>query len=111
GKDLGVGPEPDDGPGAVGLAHRLDAGLGHAPLVLLLVNLAAAVHPDLQPLAQEVDSGDADAVEAGRHLVAAAPELAARVEPRHDQLERRQAFLLVDVDGDAPAVIVDLDAA
>ena len=51
GEDLWVGPEPDDGACAVGLAHRLDAALRHAPLVLLVVHLAAPMHPDLEALA------------------------------------------------------------
>src|SRR5438477_505582 len=51
GADRWVGPESDDGACAVGLAHRLEAALRHAPLVLLVVHLAAPMHPDLEALA------------------------------------------------------------
>src|SRR3989441_57437 len=81
GEDLGVGPEPNDGAGAVGLADGLDPGAGHTTLVLLLVDLAAPVHPNLEPLAEEVDGGNPDTVESRRDLVSAATELAARVDP------------------------------
>jgi len=76
-----------------------------------VVDLAAPVDPNLEALAEEVDGGNADAVEPRRDLVPAPAELAAGVEAGHHQLEGRQAFLLVDVDRDAPAVVVDLDAA
>src|SRR5207245_1641975 len=103
GEDLGVGPEPNDGAGAVGLADGLDPGAGHTALVLLLVDLAAPVHPNLEPLAEEVDGGNPDAVESRRDFVSAAAELAARVEAGHHQLQGREAFLLVHIDRDAPA--------
>ena len=111
GEDLRVGPEPNDGAGAVGLAHRLDPGFGHAALVLLVVDLATPMNPDLEALAEEVDGRNADAVEPRRDLVAAPAELAAGVEAGHHELEGGQAFLLVNVDRDATAVVVDLDAA
>ena len=110
-EDLRVGPEADDGAGAVGLADRLDRRLGHAPLVLLLVDLAAAVDPDLEPLAQEVDGRDAYAVKSRRDLVATAAELAPRVQAGHHELEGGQTLFLVDVDRDTSAIVVDLDAA
>ena len=55
GKDLRVGPEANDRARVVGLGRRLDRRLGHTALVLLLVDLAATVDPDLKALAQEVD--------------------------------------------------------
>ena len=110
-EDLRVGPEPDHRAGAVGLPHRLDLGLGHATLVFLVVDLPGAVDPDLQPLAQEVDRRDTHSVEARGHLVAPTAELAAGIEPGHHELQGGQAFFLVDVDRDAPAVVVHLDAA
>jgi hypothetical protein len=67
-----------------------------------------AVAPDgqVEPLGQRVDDRDADAVEAARHLVAAAvAELAAGVKDRQHDLGGRLLLLLHDVDGDAAAVV------
>src|SRR5438067_692729 len=110
-EDLGIGPEPHDGARVVRFADRLDRALGHASGVFLVVDLAASVDPHLKALTEEVHRRHANAVEAGGDLVAAAAELAPGVEPGHDQLQSRQPLLLVDVDGDAPAVVIDLDAA
>ena len=111
GEDLRVRPEPDDRPGVVGLPHHLDRALRHAALELHVVHLPAAVDPDLELLAQEVDCRHAHAMQAGGHLVAAAAELSAGVEAGQDQFEGGHSFFLVDVDRDAPAVVLDLDAA
>src|SRR5260370_32273035 len=111
GEDLRVGPEPNDGAGVIGLADDLDAAFGHPTRELLVVNLSVPVHPDLQALTQEVDRRHADSMQARRDLVAAPTELAAGVESREDQLQGGKAFLLVDFDRDAAAVVVDLDAA
>ena len=110
-EDLRVGPEPDDRAGVVGLADNLDRAPRYAALELHVVDLAAEMDPDLELLAEEVDGRDAHAVEAGRHLVTAAAELAAGVQTGQDQLEGGEAFLLVDVDRDAAAVVLHLDAA
>ena len=64
----------------------------------------------LQPLAQRVDDGSADAVQTARDLVTAAAELAAGVQHGIDDLQRGLAGLLLDVDGDAAAVVADTDA-
>ena len=64
GEDLRVGPEPNDCPGVVDLAHDLDGALGHATGELHVVDLAAAMDPDLEVLAEEVDRGHAHLVEA-----------------------------------------------
>ena len=61
---------------------------------------------DAQPRGQGVDDRDADAVEAARHLVAAAAELAAGVEHRVHDLERVLAGR-VPPDGHAAAVVLD----
>ena len=70
-----------------------------------------AVHEDvgLQPLAEGVDHRDADAVQAAGDLVAAAAELAARVQHGEDDLGGRLAVLLHDAHGDAAAVVDDGD--
>src|SRR5579859_8085570 len=110
-EDLRVGPEPDDGAGVVGLAGDLHRGLRHAAVVFLVVDLAAEVHPHLELLAQEVHRRHTYPVQARRDLVAAAAELAAGVEAGHHQLERGDPLLLVDVDRNAPAVVLHRAAA
>src|SRR5205807_8239563 len=90
---------------------RLHGRVRLVPVVLPLVDLAAAVDAVLEPLAQEVDGRDAYAVKSRRDLVAAAAELAPRVQAGHHELEGGQALFLVDVDRDTSAIVVDLDAA
>ena len=58
---------------------------------LLPVDLAVAPHLDDEPLRERVDDRDADAVQAAGDLVALAAELAAGVQLREDDRERRQA--------------------
>ena len=61
---------------------------------------------------QRVHDRHADAVQPARHLVAAAAELAARVQRGHHDLGRRLALVLrVLVDRDAAAVVDDAHAA
>ena len=54
---------------------------------------------------ERVDDRDADAVQAARDLVGVLVELTAGMELGHDDLGRRDAFLLLDVDRDAAAVV------
>ena len=106
---LGVGLEAHGGAVAVGLAEHMDglddlaAGELHAVALSLLVDL------DLEPLAQRVDDRSADAVQAAGDLVAAAAELAAGVQHGEHDLEGAFAGLLLDVHGDAAAVVADAD--
>ena len=72
------------------------------------MHLAVALDLHLQPLADGVDGGDADAVETGRDLVRVVVELAARVQHRHHDLGRADA-LGVHADRDAAAVVLDGD--
>ena len=72
-----------------------------------LVLDAAAVDGQLQPLGERVDHRDADAVQAAGDLVGVLVELTAGVQLGHDDLGRRDAFALVDVGGDAAAVVGD----
>jgi hypothetical protein len=67
--------------------------------------LAVALHGDLELFRKRVDDGEPDPVQAARDLVAAAPELAARVEQCHHHFQRRLAPVLHDVDRDAPSVV------
>jgi hypothetical protein len=54
---------------------------------------------------KRIDDGDADAVKAARHFIAALSELRAGVENRHDDFHGRQPFLGVKVDRDAASVV------
>ncbi len=107
----------DFGPGeelAVLLRRLGDHGqrrLGNAMAEAHVVLLAVAPDAQIQPLRQRIDHGDADAVEAAGHLVGILVELTAGMELGHDDLGRRHAFFLVDVDGDAAAVVAHGDRA
>ncbi len=109
-EDLAVG-QPGDV--RTGLLRRLaldERPLRHAADVVLRPREAVAVDVDVELLAQRVDDGDADAVQAARHLVAAAlAELAAGVEHGEHDLDGRLLLLLHDLDGDAAAVVADGD--
>ena len=76
-------------------------------IVALGVDVAVPADLDLEPLGERVDDRDTDPVEAARHLVDRALELAAGVELREDDLGRRLAGLPVDVHRDAAAVVDD----
>ena len=84
--------------------------LGSAARVLLRAGVAVAVDLHEQALGEGVDDGHADAVQAAGDLVAAAvAELAAGVQHREHDLDRRAALLLHRRDGDAAAVVGDGD--
>src|SRR3546814_12913144 len=69
------------------------------------VPLALAVDLDHEAGGESVDHRDAHAVQSAGHLVALAAELAAAVELRERGLDARHLLRLVDVDGDAAAVV------
>src|SRR5690606_17656764 len=73
------------------------------------VGVAVAVDLDVQPRGQRVDHGRPHAVETAGRGVGDAAELAARVQPRHDQLDAGQPGLRLQVDGDAAAVVAHLE--
>ena len=56
-------------PRAVAAADAADVGQRHAPLVFLLIDVALAADLDLAPLGEEVDHGDADAVQTAGGLI------------------------------------------
>src|SRR4029077_7882073 len=62
-----------------------------------------------EPLRQGVDDRDTDAVEAAGDLVAVAAELAARMELREDDGERREVLVVDRVDRGSPSVVDDSD--
>src|SRR3954453_9963939 len=109
-EDVGVRQEGDR---RAGLLRRLplhQVVARRAAVVLLRPEVAVAPDLDLERLAQRVDDGDADAVQATGHLVAAAvAELSAGVQHREDDLDRRSSLLLHDRHRDSAAVVDDRD--
>ena len=104
-EDLGVGEKRDR---RARLVLRSDADRLHAPgglstRELLPVDLAVALDLGDEPLRERVHDGDADPVQAAGDLVAVAAELAAGVQLRENDGERRDSLVLDHVDGDARA--------
>ena len=93
------------------VAHLAQRVVGVAEGELLLPQLAAVAHLDLEVAGERVHHRDAHAVQTAGDLVAAATELAARVQ--HGQRERHGRQLLAGrgVGGDATTVVLDADAA
>ena len=108
-EDLRVGQERDRRAGLVRDPDRLHLALRDAARELLPVDLAVALDLGDEPLRERVHDRDADAVQAAGDLVALAAELAAGVELRQDDRERRQALLLDHVDRDAAAAVAHGD--
>ncbi len=110
-EDFGIGLERDQRAGALGGADVLDLGGRLAAGVLLLVDPAVAAHLGLGPLAKRRHRLGAHAVQAGRHLVRVLVELGARAHGGQHHFQRRALGGRVLLDGDAPAVVLDADAA
>ena len=89
------------------LERRLGVAVAETDEVLQPV----APDPHLHPFRQRVHHRRADAVQAAGNLVGRLIELAARVQARQHHLGRRDAFLGVDVGGDAAAVVTHRHAA
>jgi hypothetical protein len=70
------------------------------------VLLAVAPDGEVEPRRQSVHHRDADAMQAAGHLVGVLVELPAGVELGHDHFRRRHAFALVDLGGNAAAVVL-----
>ena len=96
---------------AVGIADLLQRRHRVAMGELDEMLLAVAPDPQLQLARQRVDDGDADAVQAARHLVGILVEFSARVQLGHDDLGGGNALALVDVDRDAATVVAHGDGA
>ena len=90
---------------ALGVADHLQRRYRVAMDKFDVVFLAVAPDPQLQLARQRIDHGDADAVQAAGNLVGVLVELSAGVQLGHDDLGRRNAFALVDVDRNAAAII------
>ena len=108
-EDLVVGPEADSGTRRLRSAHDLHLLDGLAARKLHLVDVAIAAYLYDHALGQGVDDGDAHAVQSARDLVGRVIELTAGVQDRHDDLERRDLFDRMLVDGDAATVVDDRD--
>ena len=108
-EDLVVGPEADSGTRRLRSAHDLHLLDGLAARKLHLVDVAVAAYLYDHTLGQGVDDGDSHAVQAARDLVGRVIELTAGVQDRHDDLERRDLFDRMLVDGDAAPVVDDRD--
>ena len=108
-KDLVVGPEGDGGTRRLRSAHDLHLLDGLAAREFHLVDVAVAAYLYDHALGQGVDDGDTHTVQAARDLVGRVIELTAGVQDRHDDLERRDLFDRMLVDGDAAPVIDDRD--
>ena len=131
GEDLGIRPVTDAraGHAALGFAdhvedrvldERGERGGGAGPAVVIeaagfaaaerhLVRLAAPVNLGVETGRERVDDGGADAVQAAGGGVGTAAELAARVQFGEDHLDAGEPGFGFDVDGNAAAVVVDLD--
>ena len=108
-EDLLVGQEADRRAGAVSRPDLLHVVLRLAALELLAVDRAVHVHVGDQPFGKRVHDRDSDAVQAAGNLVAVAAELAAGVQLRQHDCQRRQAGALDDADGNAAAFVDDGD--
>ena len=108
-EDLVIGPEGDGGAGGLADTDLLHLHGCLAAGKLHLVDLAVTADARDELLRQRVDDRDADAVQAAGHLVGAVVELAARMQDREDDLERRNLLDGVEADGDAAAVILHGD--
>src|SRR4029077_14429301 len=93
------------------LAHYRQRRLRHAMAEAHEMLLAVPPDAQLPPLGERVHHRDADAMEPAGNLVGILVELTAGVELGHDDLGRRDAFFLVDVDGDSAAVVAHGDGA
>ncbi len=91
----------------VGFADLLERSIGVAAVVNLPVDSSLTLDFKLEPLGKGVYAADADAVKTARDLVCVVVELAAGMKDRHDDFSRRAVFLLVHIDRDTSAVILD----
>ena len=107
---LGIGMEAHLRAVFVGLADDLHLLRDMAAGEFHLVDIAVFEYAHFEPVRESVYHARADAVQAAGDLVAPAAELAARVQHRIDDLERGLARLLLNVHGNAAAVVGHADA-
>ncbi|OQA29645.1 MAG: hypothetical protein BWY59_00164 [Verrucomicrobia bacterium ADurb.Bin345] len=96
---------------AVGVVDHLQRRLGIAHAEAHEVLLAVAPDLEVEMLGERVDHRHADAVQTAGDLVGVLVEFSAGMQLGHDDLGRGDAFLLVDVDRDAAAVVAHGDRA
>ena len=108
-EDLGVGHEADRGAPPIGCRpDMLDRPQRLPSAEALAVQLAVAGNLDRGVARQRVDDADPDAMQAARCGIGLARELAARVQHRQDDLERRLVRELgMRVDRHAAAIVDD----
>ena len=108
-EDIGVGPETDRGARLLGRLALLE-GLRDGVVVALRPFVAVSLDVHLEPGRQGVHHRDAHAVQPSGHRVGVGVELAAGVQLGHDDVDGGDPRG-VHGDGDAAAVVGDLDAA
>ncbi len=94
-----------------GFAHFAQRRFSVAVLEAHQIFFSAAPDAQIENGRERVHHRDADAVQAAGDLVGVLVEFSARVQLGHDDLGRRDAFFLMDVDRDAAAVVAHGDAA
>jgi len=104
-KNLRVRSERDGRPGLLGLSHGLERRLGPPLPVHLLPDPAIPSDFQLQPLGEEVDHADTDAVETTGHLVGVRVELSSGVEFGHDDLGGGPLRFLVEIHRDTAPIV------
>ena len=104
-EDLGIGPEENRRPRPDRIAHHPDRRHRDAPLVALLMPLAATLHGRDQLRRQRVHHRAAHAMQTARPHVAPLLELPARMQRREDHLQRAPLLRRVHINGDATAVV------
>ena len=93
----------------VGFSDHRERAVGNAVPIGLLVDVAVAAHGEPEHLRERVDHRGADAVQAARHLVGTAVELAPGVQGGEDHFGGGLAFFVVDVHRHAAAVVAHGD--
>ena len=109
GEDFAVGFEGHGSTCAVGIAHNLNFGLGHASAVTLTVNLATTVYLGNQQGRKCVHTRHTHTVQTTRHFVATLIEFTTRVQHGQYNLESRFTLLLVEVGRDTTTVVRHAD--
>ena len=92
--------------GGAGVRERRDR---IAEAILLRVELAVAVHGEVEHIGQRIDDRHADAMQTAGDLVGAVIELTAGMQHGHDDLGCRATFFGMDVDGNAATVVAHRD--
>ena len=108
-----IGPETHRGAGGPA-RHRADLGqIGHLVAASKgdVVLAAVAPHPDVKTAGQGIHHRHAHAVQATGKLVIAIGKLTAGMQAGQDQLDAGNAFLGVDIDRHAAAIVLDQERA